>query len=466
MNPKARITRQEFLKHASLATAGLWLGGCTTTSVRAPRRISPNAKLRLGCVGIGGMGRSVTAEFASFADVEIAALCDVDPAYAAKTVSVHPGVPFYKDYRAMLEKEKTLDAVMIATPDHWHAPISLSAMLLGLHVYCEKPLAHTIEEARLMGRVALETGVVTQMGNTGHAGEGLRLTKEWIEAGVIGAVSEVHVWSDRPGRFWRTQGKRRPTETPPVPKDLDWDLWLGPAASRPYHPDYCPGVWRGWLDFGCGALGDMAVHNADPAFYALDLGAPDWVEAQTSPTNPDTFPEWSVLTYHFPANARRGPVKMVWYDGGKQPPRPDQFEAERPLGDNGIYFVGTEGVMIAGGWAGAPRLVPESRMATVRRPEKSIPRSVGHRREWVDACRAGRPEDAKSGFWYSAPFTESLLVGVLPVIAGKRVVWDTRTLSAVNAPELDLFIRKRYRRGFDLPSGIRRDVTSGRRVVG
>jgi len=335
-----------------------------------------------------------------------------------------------------------------------------------LHVYCEKPLAHTIEEARLMTRVALETGVVTQMGNTGHAGEGLRLTKEWIDAGAIGAVSEVHVWSDRPGRFWRTQGQRRPSATPPVPEGLDWDLWLGPAAGRPYHPDYCPAQWRGWLDFGCGALGDMAVHNADSAFYALELGTPDWVDAQTAPTNPDTFPEWSVITYHFPGNAWRGPVKLVWYDGGKQPPRPAGLEDERPLGDNGVYFVGTEGVMIAGGWSGAPRLIPEARMQTFRRPEKTLPRSVGHRREWVDACRTGRPEDAQSGFWTSGPFTESLLVGLLPVFAGKRIEWNARTLSAANAPELDPFIRKRYRRGFDLPAGIRRPSHNGLRFLG
>lgn len=451
-----RLTRRSFLHTTSLAGAGLWLAGCATSpSYRPAKRISPNEKMRIGCIGIGGQGGGVTAELASFPDVEIAALCDVDRGYAAKQIEKYPGRPVYNDYRVMLEKEKRLDAVMIATPDHWHAPISLAAMQLGLHVYCEKPIAHTIEEARILERVARETGVVTQMGNGGHGGEGLRLTKEWIDAGAIGDVTEVHVWSDRPGKFWRSQGRRAPTDRPLAPSTLDWDLWLGPARQRAYHPDYCPRQWRGWIDFGCGALGDMAIHNADPAFYALDLGAPDWVDATSSPTNPDSFPEWCVITYHFPAKGKRGPIKMIWYDGGKLPPPPPGFEEGRSLGENGIYFVGSKGAILAPGWAGTPRLVPETAMQTFQRPEKTIPRSVGHRREWVDACRAGRPQDAKAGFWYSAPFNEALLVGLLPLYAGKRIEWDARRMVASNAPEMNRFIRKSYRTGYDLPAGSR-----------
>jgi len=450
------ITRRTFLKHASHATAGFWLAGCATNVYRRPRVVGPNEKLHIGCIGIGGQGRGVTAELASFDTVQIAALCDVDDQYAAKTIAQYPGRPFYKDYREMLEKEKDLDAVMIATPDHWHAPIALAAMMLGKHVYCEKPLAHTIEEARLMAHVARRTGVVTQMGNQGHAGEGLRLTKEWIDAGAIGTVREVHVWTDRPGKYWHTQGRRRPTEFYPIPFSLDWNLWLGPAKERPYHPDYCPRQWRGWIDFGCGALGDMAVHNADPAFYALDLGAPDRVDAETAPTNPDSFPEWSIITYHFPTSNQGCPVTMKWYDGGKMPPPPPGMEPDRKLESNGIYFVGDKGVLLAGGWSGTPRLVPEKAMQEFQRPAKTIPRSPGHRREWVDACRAGKPQDAKSGFWYSAPFTEALLVGLLPVFTGKRIEWDARAMRATNAPEATPFIRKTYRRDFGLPAGIRR----------
>jgi predicted dehydrogenase len=450
------ITRRSFLKHASLATAGFWLAGCATSGARRPRVIGPNEKLHIGCIGIGGQGGGVTAELATFDTVQIAALCDVDEKYAAKNIAKYPGRPLYKDYRVMLEKEKDLDAVMIGTPDHWHAPIALTAMQLGKHVYVEKPLAHTIEEARLMARVAQHTGVVTQMGNQGHAGEGLRLTKEWIVAGAIGTVREVHVWSDRPGKYWQTQGRRRPTEFYPVPFSLDWNLWLGPAKERSYHPDYCPRQWRGWIDFGCGALGDMAVHNADPAFYALELGAPDWTDAETSPTNPDSFPEWSIIIYHFPTSNQGCPVTMKWYDGGKMPPHPPGMEPDRKLESNGIYFVGDKGVILAGGWSGTPRIVPEKKMQEFQRPEKTIPRSIGHRREWVDACRAGKPHDAKSGFWYSAPFTEALLVGLLPVFTGKRIEWDARAMRATNAPEAKPFIRKHYRRAFDLPAGIRR----------
>ena len=443
------ITRRTFLKQASLVAAGFWVTGTTARSYG--RTVGPNDKFNVGCIGIGGQGGGVTADLATFKDVRIAALCDVDENYAAKNIKKYPGVPVYKDYRVMLEKEKNLDAVMVGTPDHWHTPISLAAMQLGKHVYCEKPLAHTIEEARLMERVARETGVVTQMGNGGHAGEGLRLTKEWIDAGAIGPVREVHVWSDRPGKFWQTQGRRRPTDTPSVPATLDWNLWLGPAAMRPYHPSYVPRQWRGWQDFGCGALGDMAVHNADPAYYVLDLGAPDWVEAETSETNPDTFPTWSIITYYFSGTPKRCAVTMKWYDGGNMPPRPDELEPDRDLGDNGIYFVGDKGVILAGGWAGVPRLIPEKKMQAFERPPKTIPRSVGHRREWVDACRAGKPQDAKSGFWYSAPFTESLLVGLLPIYLDQRVEWDARNMRATNV-DATRYIRKAYRRGFGLPA--------------
>lgn len=412
----------------------------------------PSGRLNIGCIGIGGQGSGVTRELATLPNATIAALCDVDTAYAAHTVKQYPNRPFYTDYRVMLEKEKNLDTVMIATPDHWHAPISLAAMLRGKHVYVEKPMAHTIEEARVMGKVAAETKVVTQMGNNGHGGEGLRLTKEWIDAGAIGTVKEVHVWSDRPGTFWNTQGKRRPTETLPVPATLDWDLWQGPAPKHAYHPDYVPRKWRGWFDYGCGALGDMMVHNADPAWYVLDLGAPESVEAVTSETNPDSFPLWSIVTWHFAAKGKRGAVTLTWYDGGKLPPPPPGMEPDRTLNDNGIYFVGDKGVILCPGWSGAPRLVPERAMATFVRPEKTIPRSLGHRKEWVEACLAGKPEDAKAGFWYSAPFTEALLVGVLPIRLGKKIEWNAATMRATNAPEADALIHKAYRTGFELPS--------------
>lgn len=442
-------TRRDFI---ATGAAALGFNLIPHRALGAPGQPPPSAKLNIGCIGIGGQGCDVTRELATFANVNIAALCDVDEAYAAHTLQQYPGRPFYKDYRTMLDKEKGLDAVMIATPDHWHAPIAIAAMRMGKHVYCEKPLAHTIEETRLMGKIAAEMKVVTQMGNTGHANQGLRLTKEWIDAGAIGTVTEVQVWSDRPGKWWDSQGRRRPTETPPVPPTLDWNLWQGPAPAHAYHPLYLPGKWRGWFDYGCGALGDMMVHNADPAWFALDLGAPTAVEASTADTNPDSYPLWSVVTWHFAAKGKRGPVKLTWYDGGKLPEPPPGMEATRSLGDNGIIFRGDKGSIIAPGWCGRPRIVPDSALKSFVLPERSLPRSPGHRKEWVDACIAGKPEDAKAGFWYSAPFTEALLVGVLPIRLGKRIEWDAAAMQATNAPEADALIRKSYRKGFELPA--------------
>lgn len=440
-------TRRRFLGAAAGAAFGFQvvprhvLGG--------PGFTPPSERLTLGCIGVGGQGAGDIREMFDSGLVNIAALCDVDLDHAAATIKKHDKARIYRDYRRLIEEQKDLDAVLVATPDHIHAPASILAMHAGRHVYVEKPLAHSVGEARKMAQVAKETGRVTQMGNQGHAGEGLRLTREWIQAGAIGKVTEVHVWSDRPGKFWDSQGKARPADAPPVPKNLDWDLWVGPAPLRSFHPDYCPRKWRGWWDFGCGALGDMAVHNADPAFYALDLGAPDWVEAESSPNNNDSFPLWSVITYHFPARGAQPAVKMTWYDGGKMPPKPPGMEPERALGDNGIYFVGDKGVILAGGWSGTPRLVPEAAMKDFVMPAKTIERcAVGHRVEWINACKAGKPEAAHSGFHYSAPFTESLLVGLLAVRFGRRIEWDAANLRATNCPEAEPVVHKKYRAGY------------------
>ncbi len=411
-----------------------------------PGRKAPSEKLNIAGVGVGGQGGGLMREMAS---ENIVALCDVDSKYAAHTFKLFPRAEVFRDYRVLLEKRKDIEAVVIGTPDHMHAPITLAALRAGKHVYVEKPMAHTIEEARVMARVAKETGLATQMGNAGHGGEGLRLTREWILAGAIGPVREVHCWSDRPGTFWK-QDIDRPTDTPPVPPGLDWDLWLGAAPMRPYHPVYCPRAWRGWFDFGTGALGDMAIHNMDPAFYALDLDAPCRVEARTSPVKKETYPAWQIITYEFPAKGDRPAVKMLWYDGGKMPPRPPELEAGRQLGDNGIYFVGDKGTILCGGWSGAPRLIPESKMKEFHMPAKTIPRSIGHRAEWILACKQGRPEDAKAGFAYSGPFTEALLVGNLAVRLQKPIEWDGPAMKATNAAEAEPLIRKTYRKGFGI----------------
>jgi len=438
------MNRREFLATAAGVAAGLYI--VPRCVLGGPGQTPPSEKLNIAGIGVGGQGAGDLKEMAA---ENIVALCDVDGQYAAKTFKAYHKAEVFKDYRIMFQKRKDIDAVMIATPDHMHAPITLAALRAGKHVYVEKPMAHSIEEARLMTRVARETGLVTQMGNNGHAGEGLRLTREWIQAGAIGAVREVHCWSDRPGTFWK-QDVDRPADTPPVPPDLDWNLWLGGAPERPYHPVYCPRSWRGWFDFGTGAMGDMAIHNMDPAFYALDLDAPVAAEAQTSPLKKESFPAWQIITYTFAAKGARPGLKVCWYDGGKQPPRPAELEAGRNLGDNGIYFVGEKGTMLCGGWAGAPRLLPESRMQAYERPPKSIPRSIEHRAEWVRACKLRKPEEAKAGFAYSGPYTEALLVGNLAVRLQKPIQWDSAAMKAANAPEADPLIRKTYRQGFGI----------------
>ncbi len=412
---------------------------------------SANSKLNIAGIGVGGRG---AADINGVSSENIVALCDVDLQRAGGTIKKHPNAKVYRDFREMLDKQQqNIDAVVIGAPDHIHAPAALRAMRMGKHVYCEKPMAHTIYEARRMTEVASEMGVVTQMGNQGHAGEGLRLYYEYIQSGAIGTVQEVHVWSDRAGtaqRPWWPQGVERPQAVDPVPETLDWNLWLGPAPWRPYNRAYAPFNWRGWWDFGCGALGDMAVHNADPAFFALDLDAPEWVEAETSQVFPETLPISNQITFQFAAKGDRPAVKMVWYDGGNLPERPAELEQDEQLGGNGILFVGTKGKMLGGSHAGTPRLLPRTLQQEVGKPERLLDRSPGHHKEWIEACKAGDPKMAKSGFWYAGPFVESLLVGNLAVRLGRKVQWDPQSLRSPNCGEADNYVSKFYRAGWEI----------------
>jgi len=438
------LSRRELVGVAAAAAAFTFVPKRVLGGVGQP---SANNRLNIAGIGVGGQGAGDINQCANDG-ANIVALCDVDETRAADTFKKFPNARRYKDFRQMLDKEaKNIDAVVIATPDHCHAPAAIRAMRMGKHVYCEKPMAHTIYEARLMTETAKKMNVVTQMGQGGHAGEGLRLTSEFIHDGAIGPVREAHVWSDRP--IW-PQGMNRPTDSMPVPATLDWNTWLGPAHWRPYHKAYVPFSWRGFWEFGCGAMGDMAVHNADPAFFCLDLDAPTAVEAESSGSNDETLPKWSIITYYFPAKGDRPAVKMVWYDGGKLPPRPPELEESRKLGDNGILFVGDKGKILCGGWSGPPRLIPESKMKEYKPPAKTLPRSIGHHKEWIEACKAGKPQDAKAGFWYSGPFTEALLVGNLAVRLGKRVEWDAKMMRSPNCPEADNYITKFYRLGWDV----------------
>jgi len=334
----------------------------------------------------------------------------------------------------------------VATPDHMHFPVAAMAMQMGKHVYVEKPIAHTVAEARKMTELAREKEVVTQCGNHGHANEGTRLLVEWVRAGAIGSVHEVHCYTDRP--IW-PQGIDRPAGSEPVPENLDWNLWLGAAPRRPYQSCYAPFKWRGWWDFGCGALGDMGCHIMDPAFWALDLKYPTSVAAVSSPVNAETAPKWSVVTYQFPARGSMPPVKLVWYDGRKTPPRPEALEKDRGFGGNGFYMVGDKGSILSGSiYCTGPRLIPETAMRAfiAQPPEKTIPRVPGANpwQEWIRACKGEGPAPG-SNFDYSGPLSEMVLMGNLAVRTGKKVEWDGPNMRCTNLPDANKLVRKQYR---------------------
>ena len=311
------------------------------------------------------------------------AICDVDLDYAKQTIENYPKAKVYQDFRKMLDEEKEIDAVVIATPDHTHAVIAMYAMKMGKHVFCQKPLTRTIHEARLLTQTAKETGVITQMGNQGHASEGARLIKEWLMDGAIGNVHEVSVWTNRP--IWPQGDIERPSEEVAVPETLDWDLWLGPAPLKPYHPDVCHFNWRGWRDYGTGALGDMGAHLIDHPFWALDLGQPLTVQAGSTAYSKDAYPLATVVTYQFAARGDMPPVKLTWSDGGLTPPRPEVLEPGRRMGTggSGVMYYGDKGILMHGDYGNSPRLIPETAMEAYEKPEPTIPRSPGIHEEWI-----------------------------------------------------------------------------------
>jgi predicted dehydrogenase len=445
------LTRRQFVKQAATASAVFSivprhvLGGAG--------HIAPSEKINIAGIGIGGRGsddlRGVETE-------NIVALCDVDWDYAAKTFGRYPSARRYRDYREMLASNTDIDAVVIATPDHTHAIISMAAMTLGKHVYCEKPLTRTVGEARALTLAARKAKVATQMGNQGMAFEGNRLIKEWLQDDAIGPVREVHCWSDRPTHqgknpLWWAQGIERPTDTPPVPESLDWDLWLGPAPERPYHPAYVPFAWRGWWDFGSGGLGDMGIHNLAPAFSALKLGAPTSVHASSTPVFKETLPVASTVHYEFPARGDLPPVTLHWYDGGLLPPRPKALEDAMALPrEDGLIFVGDKGTMMVSGWGGhSPCLVPLSRMQNYKRPAKTLARSIGHHTEWIKACKEGTPTESNFGF--AGPMTEAVLLGTVCVrLGGRKLDWDSRAMKVTNLPQANEYLNTKYRNGWSL----------------
>jgi predicted dehydrogenase len=387
----------------------------------------------------------------------IVALCDVDLDHAAHTFKKFPKAKIYKDYREMLDKEKNIDAVVCGTPDHNHCMVSMTALKHGKHVYCEKPLTHTVKEARWIAEAARTAKVATQMGNQGMAFEGNRLINEWLWDGAIGPVREVHAWSDRPTHsgklpLWWAQGIEKPTETPAVPSTLDWNLWLGPAPYRPYHPAYAPFVWRGWWDFGSGGLGDMGIHNLAPVFSALKLGAPSIIRASSTPVYPDSVTSACMVQYQFPARGDMPAVKLHWYDGGMRPERPDELPEDQELdAEDGVIFVGDKGKMLVKGWGGQEvHLLPGSLDTEYKRPPKTLPRSKnGHYHEWIEACKTG--SETRSNFGFSGPLTEAVQLGVVCVRnGGSELHWDAENMKITNDPDANKLLHYEYRKGWSL----------------
>ena len=440
------INRRTFIGRSALA-----LGAVTIV----PRHVlggngfvSPSDKLNIACVGAGGKGVS---DIEAVSMENLVAFCDVDDERATETYTKFPAVKRYKDFRVMLdENDSDIDAVTVSTPDHTHAVIAMTAIRMGKHVFVQKPLTHSIYEARKLAEAAREEEVVTQMGNQGHAGEGARLINEWIWDGAIGDVYEVHAWTNRP--IW-PQGIERPEAIPSVPPTLDWNLWIGPAPWRPYHPAYVPFSWRGWWDFGTGAVGDMGAHIMDHPYWALGLEYPDSVQASSTPLNSETFPLASVITYNFPARGEKPPVKFMWYDGGILPPRPEELEPGRMMGEmgGGVIYVGTKGKLMHSVYGENPRLIPESKMQEYKRPEKTIPRSPGIHQEWIDACKGNG--EATTNFDYSSKLTETMLLGNIALrMKDKNTIlqWDGLNMKVTNLEEANQFMHNEYRAGWSL----------------
>jgi len=468
MNTSRKLNRRGFLRAAAtvavVSVVPRWvLGG--------PGRTPPSERLNVAIIGTGGQGITNLKELLEHPDVNISAICDVAEFWdnshlyyrhnggrrpAQEVIAEHHrqnangrghDCAVYVDCRTMLEQaSKDIDAVLVATPNHVHAVASMAAIRAGKGVYCEKPLTHSIYEARQLARAARQAGVATQMGNQGHSTEDIRRGVEWIRAGAIGKVREVHAWQGGPNRSMPTT---RPTETPPVPEGLSWDLWLGPAKERPFHPAYAPLTFHYWWDFGSGTLGNYGCHTLDTAVWALDLEYPSMVEASSTALNEETTPAAAMYHYVFPRRGERPPVDVFWYDGGLRPPRPACLEPERELPPaGGSLIVGEDGAILSGVWSGSPRIIPEEKMRQYQPPRPSIARSRGHHRDWIEACKGGPP--ASSNFDYAARLTEIVLLGVVALRTGATIYWNGPEMKATNAPEAQTLIRGYFRKGWEI----------------
>ena len=435
------INRREMLRTAAVAS-GVW---ATAGTVSGAQSNSPNEKLNIAAIGVGGRGAS---DVGGVSSENIVALCDVDEKRAARTFERFPKAKRYADSRKMLdEMHQQIDAVVVGTPVHVHAPAGVMAMKLGKHCYCEKPLSHSVYEARTMAEVAAKGNLVTQMGTQIHASGNYRRVVELVKAKAIGSVREVHVWlgANFSGPPTPTNSSQRnaPSDQPLVPEGLDWDLWLGPASYRPYHPWYAPAGWRYWWNFANGTLGDFFCHYCDLPFWALDLRHPTTVEAQGS-LHPESASHRTIARQQYPSRGELPPVALTWYHGGGYP----ELAKEQAIlqWKNAVLFVGSEGMLIAD--YGKHLLLPEEEFADFKRPDPFIPDSISHHREWVEACKTGGPTTCN--FDYSGALTEAALLSNVALRTGKKLNWDAKTLKAVGCPEADAFLRREYREGWKL----------------
>ncbi len=434
MQNQSNLNRRDFLKTSGMAAAAVSCG--VWSEVAVARSMSPNEKLNIGCVGTANRA---AADIAGVKGENIVALCDIDENYLARAAGQFPSAKTYADYREMIEKEaKGLDAVVVGTADHHHAPASIRAIRAGLHTYCEKPLTHTVDAPRVLAEAAKKQKVATQLGTQIHAGENYRRVVEVIQSGAIGDVTEAHVWV---GKGWG--GGDRPEGDQEPPANLSWDLWLGPAPERPYAAGrYHPAQWRRWWDFGNGTLGDMACHYMDLPFWALKLRHPTSCEAEGPEVHPETCPLGLKVRYEFPEREGLVPVKLTWADGNLIP----REVAGHKVPGSGVMFVGTKGEMFAN--YGSYRLFPAEKFSGYKPPEPSIPKSIGHHAEWIKACKDGSPTTCN--FDYSGALTETVLLGNVAYRVGERLEWDAANLRATNCPAADKYIRKEYRPGWEV----------------
>jgi predicted dehydrogenase len=447
-----RTTRRQFIQQTSLAGFGFWVaGGLSRTFSR-----SPNEKLNIAGIGVGGKGHSDIEQAGKLGNV--VAICDIDDKVLEARAKDFPNAKKYNDFRKMFdEMGKSIDAVTVSTPDHTHAVAAMMAIKMGKHVYCQKPLTHTVREARELRLAARQYKVCTQMGNQGSAENGLREAVEVVQAGAIGPVTEVHVWTNRP--IWPQAPKLTKRPAPkPVPPHVHWDLWLGPAPERPYGDGYHPFAWRGFWDFGTGALGDMACHTANMAFRALKLGYPISVSAENGEINPETYPGWATITFQFPARGEWPPVKLVWYeghrDGKKNLPPKELLHGENPPG-SGSLLVGAKGILYSPNDYGARYvLLPKKDFAGFKPPQPTLPRNgrgdLGMKEEWVRAIMENKPEIAYSNFDFAGLLTETILLGNVAMRAGKKLEWDGENMKFPNAYDTEKFLHFEYRKGWTL----------------